>query len=279
MTDFYYILAGILVGFTVGVTGVGGGSLMTPILISVLGVPANVAIGTDLIYASISKFCGSVVHSKKLNIVWSVVLWMSLGSLPASLTTTWVLRTFFHNANEYKSILTFVLAIMLILTGLSIIFRKQIEAFVNRIRTKHPKATTADLAEVGNGQYRVKTLKDKLMVMLMGVFLGVFVTLSSVGAGAFGIMVLILIFPQLPMIKIIGSDVAHAVILTMVAGLGHMVNSNLDTHILTYLLIGSIPAIIIGTLLSSRMPEHAIRKILGVTLTLLGINFMVNSLK
>ena len=113
----------------------------------------------------------------------------------------------------------------------------------------------------------------------MGVVLGVFVTLSSVGAGAFGIMALVLLFPRLPMIRIIGSDVAHAVLLTLVAGLGHLKSGNVDMHLLGFLLIGSIPAIVVGTLLSSHLPERAIRRVLGVTLMLLGTNFIVNPVK
>ena len=113
----------------------------------------------------------------------------------------------------------------------------------------------------------------------MGVVLGVFVTLSSVGAGAFGIMALVLMFPNLPMIRIIGSDVVHAVLLTLVAGLGYMSSGNVDFNLLMWLLVGSIPAIVVGTLLSSRLPEKIIRKVLGLTLMVIGINFMINPVK
>ncbi|RSR51837.1 sulfite exporter TauE/SafE family protein, partial [Acinetobacter baumannii] len=116
-------------------------------------------------------------------------------------------------------------------------------------------------------------------IVIMGIILGVFVTLSSVGAGAFGIMALVIMFPNLPMIRIIGSDVVHAVLLTLVAGLGHMSAGNVDFMLLMWLLVGSIPAIIIGTLISSRMPERLIRKILGITLFALGVNFMVHPVK
>ena len=132
LADFQFILAGALVGFCVGVTGVGGGSLMTPILISFLKVEPHIAIGTDLLFAAISKFCGSLVHAKKLNIVWPIVGWLALGSIPASLGTTWALDHFMGGAKEYKKLLTIVLGGMLILTGASIIFRGRIEAFFNR---------------------------------------------------------------------------------------------------------------------------------------------------
>jgi uncharacterized membrane protein YfcA len=273
LTDFHFILAGLVVGFCVGVTGVGGGSLMTPILISFLRVEPHIAIGTDLLYAAISKFCGSLVHAKKLNIVWPIVFWLGLGSIPASLATTWALEHFMGGAKEYKKLLTIVLGGMLVLTGISIVFRQKIEAFFNR--HQHDTAGEALTAD----EHSQVVLKHKGWVVVMGMVLGFFVTLSSVGAGAFGIMALVLLFPKLPMIRIIGSDVAHAVLLTLVAGLGHLKAGNVDTHLLMLLLMGSIPAIIVGTLLSSRLPERAIRKVLGVTLILLGTNFIVNPVK
>jgi uncharacterized membrane protein YfcA len=282
MTDYYFILAGLLVGFCVGVTGVGGGSLMTPILIGVMGIPPQVAIGTDLLYASISKFCGSLVHAKKLNIVWPIVIFLSIGSIPASLGTTWALHHFFSSANEYKKLLTIVLGFMLVLTGISILFRAAIEQFFAKRRGMNDQQRhslhDADSAEAKETQIQTM-LKNKPMVIIMGVVLGVFVTLSSVGAGAFGVMALVLLFPNLPMIRIIGSDVVHAVLLTLVAGLGHLFSGNVDFHMLTYLLIGAIPAIIIGTLIGSKLPEHHIRRLLGITLLLLGINFVVNPVK
>ena len=273
LTDFHFIIAGAIVGFCVGVTGVGGGSLMTPILISFLKIEPHIAIGTDLLYAAISKFCGSLVHAKKLNIVWSIVFWLALGSIPASLGTTWVLEQFLGGAKEYKKLLTIVLGAMLVVTGASIVFRHKIEAFFNR--HQHDVAGEA----LSTDEHSQVIIKHKGWIVLMGVVLGIFVTLSSVGAGAFGIMALVLLFPKLPMIRIIGSDVAHAVLLTLVAGLSHMKAGNVDTHLLMMLLIGSIPAIIAGTLLSSRLPERAIRRVLGVTLMLLGTNFIVNPVK
>lgn len=263
-----FILAGMLVGFCVGITGVGGGSLMTPILISLFKIEPHIAIGTDLIYASISKFCGSLVHAKKLNVVWPLVLWLAVGSLPASFATHWVLENYLSQSTEYKKVLTTVLGAMLTLTGISIIFRVHIEQFFNRFRKQH-----------ADGEALSFTPKRVAYIIIMGIVLGIFVTLSSVGAGAFGVMALILLFPNLPMIRIIGSDVAHAVLLTFVAGMAHMSSGNVDFHLLAYLLVGSIPSIIVGTLISSKMPEKMIRKILGITLFLLGINFIVNPSK
>lgn len=282
MTDYYFILAGLFVGFCVGVTGVGGGSLMTPILISILGIPAQIAIGTDLLYASISKFCGSLVHAKKLNIVWLIVIFLSIGSIPASLGTTWTLHYFFHDANGYKKLLTIVLGFMLILSAISILFRARLEQFFAKRRgmsTEQRHHLHDPDSQAAQDAQTKALLKNKPLVIFMGVVLGVFVTLSSVGAGAFGVMALVLLFPNLPMIRIIGSDIVHAVLLTLVAGLGHLFSGNVDFHMLTYLLIGAIPAIIVGTLISSKLPEHQIRRVLGITLLLLGINFVVNPVK
>lgn len=267
---FEFILAGMLVGFCVGITGVGGGSLMTPILIGLFRIEPHIAIGTDLLYAAISKFCGSMVHAKKLNIVWPIVLWLAVGSIPASFGTAWVLEHYLSQSTHYKAVLTMVLGFMLTLTGVSIIFRTRIEKFFNKFRNKENTQTENEQLSVQN---------KRTYIVIMGIILGVFVTLSSVGAGAFGIMALVIMFPNLPMIRIIGSDVVHAVLLTLVAGLGHMSAGNVDFMLLMWLLVGSIPAIIIGTLISSRMPERLIRKILGITLFALGVNFMVHPVK
>ncbi|MDN8284391.1 sulfite exporter TauE/SafE family protein [Acinetobacter baumannii] len=267
---FEFILAGMLVGFCVGITGVGGGSLMTPILIGLFRIEPHIAIGTDLLYAAISKFCGSMVHAKKLNIVWPIVLWLAVGSIPASFGTAWVLEHYLSQSTHYKAVLTMVLGFMLTLTGVSIIFRTRIEKFFNKFRNIENTQTENEQLAVQN---------KRTYIVIMGIILGVFVTLSSVGAGAFGIMALVIMFPNLPMIRIIGSDVVHAVLLTLVAGLGHMSAGNVDFVLLMWLLVGSIPAIIIGTLISSRMPERLIRKILGITLFALGVNFMVHPVK
>lgn len=271
---FEFILAGVLVGFCVGITGVGGGSLMTPILISLFKIEPHIAIGTDLLYAAISKFCGSIVHAKKTNIIWPIVLWLAVGSIPASLATHWVLENYLSQSASYKGILTMVLGFMLTLTGISIVFRGSIEKFFSKFRQNESLELTEDLANI-----HLRAKEKRVYIVVMGIVLGIFVTLSSVGAGAFGIMALVLMFPHLPMIRIIGSDVVHAVLLTLVAGLGHLSSGNVDLHLLGWLLVGSIPAIIIGTLISSRLPERMIRKILGITLFALGLNFMLHPVK
>jgi uncharacterized membrane protein YfcA len=255
-----FLLAGAAVGFCVGVTGVGGGSLMTPLL-TLMGIPLHTAIGTDLLYASITKAGGAAVHASKRNINWRVVNSLAMGSIPAALLTLWVLNTYFGNANEYKKVLTSSLGFMLMLTAASLIFRSRLQK----------------LHDASPLQSHLRSLIDNHTLgftLFMGAALGVLVTLSSVGAGAFGVVVLLSLYPRLSTIQIIGTDVTHAVLLTLVAGLGHMQMGNVDFTLLGWLLIGSLPAIIAGTLLSSRMPEDIIRPILGTTLGLLSIKFM-----
>jgi uncharacterized membrane protein YfcA len=260
LAPYWFVMAGLLVGFCVGLTGVGGGSLMTPLL-TLMGVPLPTAVGTDLLYASISKCGGALVHHQKRNIRWSVVGWVAVGSLPASLLTIWTLKTVFGDSNHYKHVLTVALGFMLMVTGLSLILRKQLQ----KLHDANPL------------QSRFRQTIDShshLFAVAMGLALGVLVTLSSVGAGAFGVVVLLSLFPRLTTIQIIGTDVTHAVFLTLVAGLGHLSMGNVDGRMLCWLLVGGLPAIWAGTNLSSRMPDHIIRPILGWTLILLSIKFV-----
>jgi len=260
MQDYVFTLAGALVGFVVGLTGVGGGSLMTPMLLG-LGVPPATAIGTDLLYASITKSGGVLVHTRKRTINWRVVGLLSMGSLPLSFATVWALHTFFQDANEYKSLLTTALGLMLMLTALSLIFKPQLQAFHNANPRKNELREYIDR-------------RAPVFTVMMGAALGLLVTLSSVGAGAFGVMVLLVLFPRLATIGIIGTDVAHAVVLTLVAGLGHLSMGNVDFGLLGKLLLGSLPAIYIGTHLSARLPERVIQPLLGVTLAALSVKFV-----
>lgn len=261
MNEVVFVFAGALVGFCVGLTGVGGGSLMTPLLL-MLGISPQMAIGTDLLYASITKAGGAMVHQKKRNINWRVVLILASGSIPMAFATVLALKYWFNGANEYKSVLTAALGFMLLLTGLSLLFKRKLQAFHD--------------ARGGNSKLRL-TLDQKSVpfTFFMGVMLGVLVTLSSVGAGAFGVMILLALYPRFATIEIIGTDVAHAVLLTLVAGLGHLTMGNVDLHLLSLLLIGSLPAIYIGTHLSSRMPEKVIQPLLGCTLMALSMKFIL----
>ena len=257
VSEFSFIAAGALVGFVVGLTGVGGGSLMTPLL-TMMGVPLHTAIGTDLLYASISKTGGAIVHHRHRNIDWRITLTLASGSIPAAALTVYAL------ANSYKHIVTHALGFMLLVSAFSILLRPAIQR---------------RMAQSKQSSWGVRAWVDRhthVLTVAMGILLGVLVTLSSVGAGVFGVMVLVTLFPALKMIRIIGTDVTHAVMLTLIAGLGHMSMGHVDWHMLGFLLIGSLPMIVIGTTLSSRLREDIIRPILGVTLLLLSLRFILS---
>jgi len=254
----FYIGAGAAVGLAIGLTGVGGGSLMTPLLI-LFGFPYNVAIGTDLLYASITKAGGMLAHSRQKTIEWRVVALLALGSLPASLITTQFLGNVFADSSEYQSILTHSLGIMLVLTALVIIFRGRLSVKEKFSPQQKPKKYAG------------------IIVFFAGIFLGVFVTLSSVGAGAFGAAVLMLLYPHLKTVRIVGTDISHAVPLTLIAGLGHFfILGNVDLLLLISLLIGSLPAIHFGTKLAARMPSDLLQTLIAMILLGLGIKFIVS---
>jgi len=252
-----YALAGASVGFAVGLTGVGGGSLMTPLLL-LFGFPAPVAVGTDLMYAAVTKAGGVYLHYRNNTIRLRIVALLAIGSLPASLLTVWLLRRFFVSAEAYSSILTSSLGFMLIVTSLVLMFKQRLH--------RQTEGTP--------GRWQSWATRHALwLTITMGVFLGVCVTLSSVGAGAFGAAILLLLYPLLPSIHIIGTDLAHAVPLTLIAGIGHLLLGNVDLLLLACLLTGSLPAIYLGTRLGSRLPEPVIRPLLASLLLLLGAKY------
>ena len=224
LTFLLYILAGAVVGLAVGVTGVGGGSLMTPMLL-MFGFPPNVAIGTDLLYAAITKSGGVVSHHLKKNIDWALVGRMAAGSIPAAILTSIVLKLFFADASGYTHILTFSLGVMLVLTSVVLLFRDRLK----------------QQALNNQGLIGLAHRNPVFFTVLMGFIIGVFVTLSSVGAGAIGAAVLLTLYPHLPSYRIVGVDIAHAVPLTFIAGFAHLWLGNVNVALLVCLLIGSLP--------------------------------------
>jgi uncharacterized membrane protein YfcA len=246
--NYLYVLSGVLVGGLVGFTGVGGGSLMTPILILVFGIHPASAVGTDLIYASITKTGGSLVHGYNKTIDWRVVGRLALGSVPATALTVLTLYEMKIDSKATSAIITNVLGFALLFTAISLLFRKPLMRWYgSRVREIDP------------------TLVRNLTI-LTGVVLGVLVTLSSVGAGAIGVMALVLLYPKMEARRIVGSDIAHAVPLTLIAGLGHSILGTIDYTILESLLVGSIPAIIVASIASARMSDTTIRVALAIVL-------------
>jgi uncharacterized membrane protein YfcA len=244
----YYSIAGFAVGLLVGLTGVGGGSLMTPILIMLFGVHPATAVGTDLLYAAATKTVGSLVHGYNRTVDWHVVRRLASGSVPMTVLTIWALSYVNINGTAARDLIAGVLTIALFVTALTLVFRDRIVArYASRLGRLSPQ--------------QVDTL-----TVVVGAALGVLVSISSVGAGAIGVTALVLLYPTLPTARIVGSDIAHAVPLTLVAGIGHWWLGSINLDLLIPLLLGSVPGILIGSHTAARVPEMALRLLLAATL-------------
>lgn len=261
MEFLLHIVAGASVGFAIGLTGVGGGSLMTPLLL-VFGYPPPVAIGTDLLYAAITKAGGALAHHRQGNVDWKIVSILGLGSIPISIFLhTFVLNVEFQESAQFEELLTLSLGIMLIVTSIILILRNKMRK--NAIEGK-PKLFMPAI-------HRYRTL----VTLLMGLILGFCVTVSSVGAGAFGAAILLTIYSQITAVRVIGTDLAHAVPLTFIAGVGYLFAGYVDLMLLFGLIVGSLPAIHIGTRLSSQVPDKVLVQVLTVILLSLGVYYTV----
>ncbi|MDN7906913.1 sulfite exporter TauE/SafE family protein [Burkholderia diffusa] len=255
--DLLYSLSGLFVGILVGLTGVGGGSLMTPILVLLFGVHPATAVGTDLLYAAATKATGTLVHGLKGSIDWRITGRLAAGSVPAAALTLWWLHTHGMNTPGTARMIQLVLGIALLLTSLALIFRPQLTALAAR----NPLAPSPG-----------RTLWS---TVLTGAVLGVLVSMTSVGAGAIGVTVLLLLYPMLATTRIVGSDIAHAVPLTLIAGMGHWLLGSVDWSMLLSLLLGSLPGIVLGSLLSARAPERLLRNLLAATLVAVGVRLVL----
>jgi uncharacterized membrane protein YfcA len=248
MIDPLYVASGFGVGLLVGMTGVGGGSLMTPLLILLFGIHPSTAVGTDLLYAAATKAGGSVVHGLARSVHWPAVIRLACGSIPASILTMVVIWQLDLNPASQRSLVNLVLCFALLLTAVSLIFRKSI---LDRYRTR---------------MERVEESTIVIATVVTGALLGVLVSISSVGAGAVGVTALLLLYPRLPMASIVGSDIAHAVPLTLVAGTGHWMLGEVDWQLMGVLLMGSLPGIVIGSYSAVRVPQAVLRVTLAVIL-------------
>ena len=248
MIDPLYVLSGFCVGLLVGMTGIGGGSLMTPLLILFFGIHPATAVGSDLLYAAATKTGGSLVHGLAHSINWSIVRRLAFGSIPASIITLYALSRLDPGSAAASSLVTIVLCGALMMTAGVLIFR-------NRIST----AWRAHIEELDPRDTAIVTV-------VVGALVGVLVTISSVGAGAIGVMALVILYPKLPVASIVGSDIAHAVPLTLVAGVGHWIVGTVDWRIIGLLLAGSLPGIFLGSYFAVRVAETALRLLLAATL-------------
>ncbi len=246
--QFLYAVSGFVVGLLVGLTGVGGGSLMTPVLILLFGIHPAAAVGTDLLHAAATKTVGSVVHGFNGTIDWRVVRRLAAGSIPMTILTIAAMSALDINGTAGRDFVNAALTLALIVTAVVLIFRDRIIArYAARLRSLEPKHVAA-------------------LTVAVGAMLGTMVSVSSVGAGAIGVTCLILLYPQLPIVRIVGTDIAHAVPLTLVAGIGHWLLGSIDLQVFAFLILGSVPGILIGSYAAVRIPETALRVVLAVAL-------------
>jgi len=247
-----YSLSGFVVGLLVGMTGVGGGSLMTPLLILVFGIHPATAVGSDLLYAAATKTAGTLAHGLGRTIEWRIVGRLAAGSVPMTALTLFALSKLDLGGGAASQLITVVLGVALFATAGALIFRRQlVDTFGARLGRLEPRRTA-------------------WLTIATGAALGVLVSISSVGAGAIGVSALVLLYPRLPTARIVGSDIAHAVPLTLLAGIGHWLMGSVDWHLIGSLLAGSLPGILLGSYLASRVPDAVLRLTLAGTLIVVG---------
>jgi len=245
-----YIVSGFAVGLLVGLTGVGGGSLMTPLLTLLFGINPTVAVGTGLAFASITKSAGTLAHRVRNTVHWDIVKRLCIGALPAALLTTLALKYFGALEQHITQIIRYTIAFSVLLTAIAIIFRGRMQAWM----TAHPERQLHGRAQV-------------VATVIAGAAIGTLVTVSSIGAGAVGATVLVLLYPHLKPAEIAGTDIAYAVPLTAIAAIGHWWLGSINWELLGMLLIGSVPGITIGSLAARAVPEKFLRGLLATTLT------------
>jgi uncharacterized membrane protein YfcA len=250
MMSLTYVLSGFAVGLLVGMTGVGGGSLMTPLLTLLFGVAPSVAVGTDLAFASLTKSAGTITHRAKGNVQWSIVLRLCAGALPAALLATLALHKFGSLNPAIGEVIRYSIAVSVILTVVALLFRTKLLAWVHASPHRQLHGSTLSAATV-----------------LAGAVLGTLVTVSSIGAGAIGATILLMLYPRLSPAEIAGTDIAYAVPLTAIAAAGHWWLGSINWLLLVTLLVGSVPGITVGAWASRAVPEKILRTLLAVTLT------------
>ena len=253
-----YSLAGFLVGMLVGMTGVGGGSLMTPLLVILFGFHPATAVGTDLLYASVTKTVGTAVHNKRGTVDWRIVRRLAAGSIPTSTVTLFVMGRLEVTSAGPSHLLTVLLGAALLVTGIAVLFRPWI------------------LSWAGQHIHEMDDRSHRSWTVALGVALGVLVSLTSVGAGALGTTALLILYPRLPIARIAASDIAHAVPLTLIAGIGHWLMGSVDFRLMFALLAGSIPGIMLGSLFGSRSSDSVLRPVLAMALLVVSFRVLVS---
>ncbi|OJX33461.1 MAG: hypothetical protein BGO74_07985 [Burkholderiales bacterium 68-12] len=266
MPDFAFVIAGFAVGLIVGLTGVGGGSLMTPVLIFFFGVKPHLAIGTDLLFAGFTKLGGTLSLARQRLVPWRVVGLLCAGSIPAALAGLAVLHRLGPDSARAQHLMTFTLGVALLLTAAATFYKVLAFSPQRQAAAAAARSAPADLAT---------RPRHWSLPVLLGAVIGLLVSFTSVGAGAIGVSVLLLVFPHLPLPRIVAADIAYAVPLTLVAGLGHASLGSVDWALLAQLLAGSLPGIWLGARLVARTPERVIRSLLSVLLAWAGAKLVL----
>ncbi|CDG84537.1 conserved hypothetical protein [Janthinobacterium agaricidamnosum NBRC 102515 = DSM 9628] len=238
-------------------TGVGGGSLMTPLLTLLFGVAPSVAVGTDLAFASITKSAGTLTHRLRGTVRWDIVKLLCCGALPAAVAATLALKSFGALTPGIGQVIRYSIAGSVLLTVVALVFKSKMMAWMNA----HPEK-----------QLQGKQLASATVIS--GAVLGVLVTVSSIGAGAIGATLLVLLYPSMSSAEVAGTDIAYAVPLTAIAALGHWWLGSIHWALLFSLLIGSLPGITLGSWVARSVPEKFLRVLLAMTLTSVAIKLI-----
>ncbi len=254
--DIAYPVAGFVVGALSGLTGMGGGSIMTPMLILVFGIAPATAVGTDLLFAGATKTAGAKVHAARGHVEWRVVGLLAAGSVPAALVTVWLLNRLAPHVPALSQVITATIGVALLISAASLLFNQTGGRLANKIAERVPAAARP------------------AFTVALGFVLGALVSATSVGAGAVGIVVLRHLYPQMPAVRLVGSDIAHAVPLTLLAGSGHWLAGDVQPALLGLLLLGSIPGICLASCCARYIPDAALKRAMGAMLFIIAVRML-----
>lgn len=259
--DIGYIVAGFVVGALIGLTGIGGGSLMTPILIVFFGIHPTAAVGTDLLFASLTKSVGTAIHGAQHSVEWRIVGRLSFGSLPGAALTLAALHHVGAHGQAANRSITLLLGILLLVTAAAaLVLKPWMLRLVAKLKARPGAVVSAETSAS--------------VTIAIGFVLGILVTICSVGAGSLGTVALLVLYPRLPVARIVGSDIAHAVPLTLLAGLGHWWLGSVNFSLLAPLLVGSVPGIVLGSLSARLAPEPLLQILLAMILVFTGLRLL-----
>jgi uncharacterized membrane protein YfcA len=266
MFDATPTLFGLLVGFLVGLTGVGGGSLMTPFLVAGIGVPPATAVGTDMVFATLTKLTGSVQHYRQRSVNLEVAVFLGFGSIPAGLlgvaTLEWIEGA--YDPETVKNIMITIIACTLVLVGASLIYRN----YFMPNRSDEPRP------HVWDGKSKM-SVRRRTYTIVFGAFGGYLVGLTSIGSGSVMAVILLLLYPLAPAV-VVGTDIAHATVLSLVVGLAHMTQGNVNFGLAGSLLLGGVPGVLVGARIAPWLPGKPLKTVLAVMLIFVGLRLLLS---